>query len=118
MNRYQLMKRMLPGKSIRALLLIIATGGLTDLAAADSTSNPEFCTGCHDDQPMKGVHAGTLFGPTNKVAACIDCHGDVRDLALHEKDASDVIRFSVEANTKIANNSCLACHKPDGKSVV
>lgn len=115
MSRLFLKLSIIPRNIAGSMLLIIASLMLSGGVVAETTSNPAFCVSCHVENPMHGVHAGTQFGPTNLVAACIDCHGEISDLKLHEINGADMIRYAIdtEANPKAVNDSCLACHKTD-----
>ena len=101
---------------VSALLLVIATSGVSVWSvAAEKTTNPSFCTSCHTDTPMKGKHSGNSFGPTNLVATCSDCHGQVTDLTAHENNPTDTLNFTITAaaNPKAINDTCLSCHEPE-----
>ena len=115
MSRLFLILSITPRRVVSYLLLMVTSLMLSGSLVAETTSNPAFCVSCHVEAPMHGVHAGTLFGPTNLVAACIDCHGEISDLKLHEIDGSDMIRYGIdtEENPQAVNDSCMACHKPD-----
>lgn len=115
MSIRKLMTKLLPSSFVFTVAVVATGFGLSVTSIAEETpASPEFCSGCHETAPMLGVHSGNRFGTTNLVAACIDCHGVVTDLALHEKDASDVLRFNATSLTLplVVNDRCLTCHKP------
>ncbi len=108
------------------LLFTLLTSGLALTAAtADSghdVTDPDGCQTCHKaGDAMLGIHGGKHYGPTNLVAGCADCHGTGKDSELHERDASDVVRFrgfvlspehlNIEGSpVELQNTACLTCH--------
>jgi|GEM_PF-741764 cytochrome c-type protein NrfB len=112
---------------LRIALAVLALSWVSSqAAAAGQTIDPENCIGCHEETPVLGVHSGTLFGATNRVATCADCHGWVTDLGQHETDGADMVRFDSAAavleprtltplslgvsTIATQNQTCLQCH--------
>jgi cytochrome c-type protein NrfB len=101
--------------SIKLVFIVCFGISISSLTLADKDiKDPENCIGCHQQAKVEGIHSGSLFGHTNQVADCIDCHGQVSDLEKHKLSPIDVVQFQTDETTiEQQNQACLSCHEAE-----